>query len=115
MKSMKVLVAALALCVMASVPALQAQEKKGRGMSPEQQLARIENAVPGLTADQKAKITKILAKAAEDVAALSQEDRRTKGAEIRAASNKEIRALLKPDQQKAFDDMPPPPSGKKKN
>ena len=114
MKSMKVLLAALALCVMASVPALQAQEKKGRGMSPEQQLERIDNAV-SLTAAQKPKISSILAKAQEQVAALPQEDRRTKGAGIRAASNKEIRALLTPAQQKKIDDMPPPPSGKKKN
>jgi Spy/CpxP family protein refolding chaperone len=43
------------------------------------------------------------------VQALSQEDRRAKGREIRTAANKDIRALLTPEQQTKFDAMPPPP------
>jgi Spy/CpxP family protein refolding chaperone len=111
MKSLKVVITALALAAIASAP-LSAQEKKGggRGMNPEQQVARIDEAVT-LTADQKTKVTAILTKAQEQIQALPQEERRTKGMEIREATNKEIRALLTPDQQKKFDAMPPPARG----
>lgn len=90
-------------------PALQAQEQKkggGRGgFTPEQQVARIDEAVT-LTADQKTKVTAILAKVAEKVQALPQEERREKGQELRTAANKEIRALLTPEQQTKFDAIP---------
>jgi Spy/CpxP family protein refolding chaperone len=106
MKSMKVLVAALALCVMTSIPALQAQEKKGRGgMTPEQQIERIETAVGSLTADQKTKITAILAKSREEMQGVPKEERKEKGAAMQKKSRADIRAVLTPDQQKKYDAM----------
>ena len=105
--SIKVLVTALTLGVIASVSTLNAQEKKGRGqMSPEARVTAIEEAVGKLSADQKTKITAILEKSAKDMMALPQEDRQTKGQEMRMATNKEIRAVLTADQQAKFDAMP---------
>ena len=80
----------------------------GRGrQTPEQQLAGIDTAVT-LTADQKTKVTAILAKSSAAMQAIPQDDadRRTKSTEIRAAANKEIRALLTAEQQVKFDAMP---------
>ena len=83
----------------------------GRGrQTPEQQLAAIDTAVT-LTADQKTKVTAILTKSAADMQALAQEERREKGQVIRAAANKEIRALLTAEQQPKFDAMPQPQRG----
>lgn len=111
MKSpLKVLLTVVAFGVAASIPALQAQEQKkggGRGqMTPEQQIERLETAVGKLSADQTTKIKAIYAKLASDMQALSQEDRRTKGQELRTAANKEIRALLTKEQAEKFDAMP---------
>lgn len=79
----------------------------GRGQqTPEARLAAIETAVGTLSADVKTKVTAILTKSAADMQALPQEERRTKGQELRAAANKEIRALLTPEQQTKFDAMP---------
>jgi Spy/CpxP family protein refolding chaperone len=115
MKSVKVMISVLTLCVMAFVTTVSAQEKKGKGMqTPEQRIARIEEAVGTLTADQKTKITAILEKAGKEVAALSQEDR-AKGREIQMAANKDIRALLTPEQQTKFDAMPQGGKKKKQN
>lgn len=108
MKSLKHLVLSAVLGAAILTPALQAQEQKkggGRGMNPEQQVARIDEAVT-LTADQKTKVTAILTKVQEKVAALPQEERREKGQELRTAANKEIRALLTPEQQTKFDAIP---------
>jgi Spy/CpxP family protein refolding chaperone len=103
MKSFKVLIAALALAIAGSASLAQAQEKKGRGnMTPEQRIERIETAVGTLTAEQKKKITDIYAKSAEKIAGATQENR----GEIMQAINKEIRAVLTPEQQKKFDEMP---------
>jgi len=120
MKSLKTLLTA-AVLGLAVLPALSyAQPPAGgggpggpggggrRGQTPEQQIARLEEAVGTLTAEQKTKITAIYTKAATDRAALAPEDRRgQKGQDMTAATNKEIRALLTPDQQKKFDAMPP--------
>jgi Spy/CpxP family protein refolding chaperone len=79
----------------------------GRGMqTPEQQVTALETAVGTLTADQKTKITAIFTKTAADMQAIPQEDRRTKGRELRTAANKEVRALLTPEQQTKFDAIP---------
>lgn len=80
----------------------------GRGpQTPEQQIARLETAVGTLTADQKTKITAIYTKAAADMQAMPQEDRRgPRAQEARAATAKEVRALLTPEQQTKFDAMP---------
>lgn len=101
MKSIKVLIAAVALGV-ASTPVMQAQEKKGK-MTPEQQISRIEEQVGSLTADQKKKIEGILAKQAEAYQAIPKEERKEKGAEVQKKSRTEIRAVLTAEQQKKYD------------
>jgi Spy/CpxP family protein refolding chaperone len=104
MKSFKVLIAAVALSV-ATAPLTQAQEKKGRGnMSPEQRIERLETAVGTLTAEQKKKITDIYTKASEKAREAAGD--REKMGEIMQAAGKEVRAVLTPDQQKKFDEMP---------
>eukprot|EP00456_Euglypha_rotunda_P017677 TRINITY_DN16101_c0_g1_i4.p2 TRINITY_DN16101_c0_g1~~TRINITY_DN16101_c0_g1_i4.p2 ORF type:complete len:115 (-),score=39.68 TRINITY_DN16101_c0_g1_i4:22-366(-) len=113
MKSYKALLAVLALGV-ASAPLSQAQEKKGRGnMSPEQRIEQLETAVGSLSADQKAKIKDIYTKSAEKAKDAAQEDRM----QIMQDARKEVRAVLTPDQQKKFDEMPQGGrgGGKKKN
>jgi hypothetical protein len=104
MKHLKVLLTALALGVAASAP-LHAQEKKG-GMSPEQYVERVEQAVGTLTADQKTKIKNIVAKTQEDVRALPKEERKEKGAPLQKKQREDVRAVLKADQQAKFDAMP---------
>jgi Spy/CpxP family protein refolding chaperone len=124
--SLKVLFTALALGVMASVPALHAQDDKappaegrkggkggGRGMSADAMVSRLDEAVT-LTADQKTNVHDIYAKLFTDTQALPREDMRTKGGELRDAAHKQIRALLTEDQQKKFDAMPPPGRGGRK-
>ena len=121
MKSaLKVVLALLALGLIAGASIASAQDQTppppaqkgpggggrgGRGMDPATMLARLDEAVT-LTADQKTKVTDIYKKMADQMQALAPEDRRTKGQEIRTATNAEIRALLTPDQQKKFDAMP---------
>jgi Spy/CpxP family protein refolding chaperone len=109
MKSIKVLIAALALGV-ASTPVLQAQEKKG-GMTAEQQIARIEEAVGSLTADQKKKIEAIMAKGREEMKNASKEER---GGMMKKQRD-EIRGVLTPEQQKKYDAMPQGGGKKKKD
>jgi len=129
--SLKLLICALTLGVLASVPALRAQDtpttppaegqgggkKGGKGgpqMTTEQRITRLEDAVGKLTDDQKTKITAIYDKLAKDMAALAPEDRRTKGMDLNQAAQKDVRALLTADQQTKFDAMPPPGRGGKK-
>ena len=128
--SVKILISVLALGVMASAPALRAQDpatppaegqggaKKGKGgKGGGMSVASIEQAVGSLTDDQKAKIGDIIAKGQSDMQALSQEERATKGREIQQAMRADIRAVLTADQQTKFDAMPmggPGGKGKKK-
>ena len=121
MKStLKVVLSLLALGLVASAPIASAQDQTpppqgqkgpggggrgGRFMTPEQMIARLDEAVT-LTADQKTKATDIYQKMADKMQAVAPEDRRTKGQEIRTATNAEIRALLTPEQQTKFDAMP---------
>jgi protein CpxP len=129
--SVKLLVSVLALGLMTSLPALRAQDNPppaggqrqggggqggqrggGRGqMTPAQQIERLETAVGKLTDDQKTKITAVYEKLTKDMQALAQEDRRTKGQELRTAAQKDVRALLTPEQQTKFDAMPAPGRG----
>lgn len=109
----KVLLCAVAVAAIASTSVLQAQEEKkkggggGRGgMSPEQQIERIEQAVGKLTEDQKTKIKGIYAKMSEKMQAISQEERREKGRELFETARKDIRAVLTPEQAKKYDEMP---------
>src|SRR4051812_28947803 len=74
-------------------------------MTPEQMVTRLDEAVT-LTAEQKTKVAEIYKKQTEAMAAIPQEERREKGAELRKATDAQIRALLTPDQQKKFDAIP---------
>jgi hypothetical protein len=121
MKIRKFLVGAVAIGAMFSTSLLQAQDQKkgqgGRGMpTAEQQIERIEQAVGTLSAEQKTKLKGIYAKMAEKMQAIPQEERREKGMEIFQATRKEVRAVLTPEQQKKYDEMPQGrgQSGKKK-
>jgi Spy/CpxP family protein refolding chaperone len=119
----KLLVVAVAFAAVFSTSLLQAQDqKKGRGAGMGMTVERIEEAVGKLSAEQKTKIEGILAKVREQMQALqgaSQEDRQAKMREIMQASRTEIRAVLTPEQQKKYDEMPQGRgqggSGKKKN
>lgn len=107
----KLLLCVTAAAAIASTSTLQAQDEKkkgGRGGMPtvEQRIERLEEAVGSLSDQQKTKIKAAYAKAAEKLQGLSQEDRREKGMEIYQAANKEVRAVLTPEQQKKFDAMP---------
>lgn len=103
MNTRKFLVCATAFFAVASTSLVNAQEKKGRGaQTAEQRIERIEQAVGTLTADQKKKITDIYAKSAEKIASATQETR----GEVMQAIQKEVRAVLTPEQQKKFDEMP---------
>jgi flagellar biosynthesis chaperone FliJ len=113
MKHVKALITALALGVAASAP-LQAQEKKGGGMSPEQYVERVEQAVGSLTADQKTKIKAIVAKTQDAVKGLPKEERKEKSGPLQKKQREDIRALLNAEQQKKYDEMAQG-GGKKKN
>lgn len=120
----KLLVVAIAFAAVFSTSILQAQDQKkgrgggGMGMTVE----RIEEAVGQLSAEQKTKIEGILAKVREQMQGLqgaSQEDRQAKMREIMQSSRTQIRAVLTPEQQKKYDEMPQGRGqgggGKKKN
>lgn len=111
MKSIKVILAAVALSLLATGSA-QAQEKKGK-QTPEQQIERIETSVGSLTADQKAKIKDIIAKANEAMQGVPKEERKQKSGAINKKRTEDIRAVLTPEQRKKYDDAMA--SMKKKN
>jgi len=107
MNTRKLLICAIASFAVASTTLVNAQEKKGRGqMTAEQRIEQIEQAVGSLSADQKKKIAAVYAAMAEKMQGLSQDERREKGMELMSNARKEVRALLTPEQQKKFDDMP---------
>ena len=117
MKSFKYLIPILALGVFAASPLTQAQEKKGRGgMSVEARIEQLDKTLT-LTADQKTKITAILEKGREEMQNVPKEERKGKMADMMKAQHDQIRAVLTPEQQKKFDDMPEPArgGGKKKD
>lgn len=110
MKSLKIVVSLLTLGLVASAP-LQAQQKKG-ALTPEQQIERIETAVGSLTADQKAKITDILAKSRDELRGVPKEERKEKGAAMQKKQRQDIRAVLTDEQKAKYDAMAQ--GGKKK-
>lgn len=112
MKHVKALITALALGVAASAP-LQAQDKKG-GNSPEQVIQRVEQAVGTLTADQKTKITAIIAKTQDAMKGIPKEERKEKAAPLQKKQREDIRGVLTAEQQKKYD-AAMPAGGKKKN
>jgi hypothetical protein len=75
----------------------------------DQRVARIDTAVGPLSDDQKAKIKAIYdvdMKKMQDLRTAQDPDMMTKMQAMRADENKQIRALLTPDQQTKFDAMP---------
>lgn len=111
MKSIKALIAALALGVVISAPFANAQQKKG-GQTTEQQIERYEQAVGTLTAAQKTKITAIIEKGREEMKGVPKEERKDKMGDMMKKQRQEIRAVLTAEQQAKFDAMPQ--GGKKK-
>lgn len=88
---------------------------RGPRMNPEQQVARLEEAVGKLTDDQKSKIVDIYTKQREKMREMMEnqsgppdEAARAKMEESMRAARAEVRALLTPEQQTKFDAMPPP-------
>jgi Spy/CpxP family protein refolding chaperone len=108
----KFLLTVIAISAMAFVSTSSAQEKKKGGKGGGMNIEQIEQAVGTLTADQKTKIEAILAKARTDreAAAGDADKMREIGQKVRT----DIRAVLTPDQQKKFDEMPQGRGGKKK-
>lgn len=128
MKStVKILVSVLALAVMASIPALRAQDTStpppagGQGGGQRGQrgggrggltIAAIETAVGTLTADQKTKITAILEKTQQARQALrggggDQQANMAKMQELMTATRKDIRAVLTDEQKAKFPEVAP--------
>src|SRR5688572_4994140 len=104
MKSLKIVIAAIALSALATVSS-QAQEKKGGGkQTPEQQLERVEQAAGTLTADQKTKIKAIIEKSSEEMQAIPKEERKEKGGAVNKKRTEDIRAVLTADQRKKYDE-----------
>ena len=111
MKSLKAILTAIALSVAFTAP-MQAQQKKG-GMTPEQTVERIEQAVGSLTQAQKDKIMAIASKTQEAMKGVPKEERKEKGAEMQKKQREDIRAVLTPEQAKKYDEAMA--SMKKKN
>ncbi|MBI5769718.1 MAG: hypothetical protein HZA93_18225 [Verrucomicrobia bacterium] len=112
--SVKVILAALALSTAAFVSTGSAQEKKGRGGGG-MNVERIEQAVGSLSAEQKTKIEGIIAKARESMQGAQGDQDKMR--EVMTKQRADIRAVLTPEQQKKFDEMPQGGrgGGKKKN
>ena len=107
----KFFVCVLATAALTSSVTLQAQDEKrkgGRGAMPtvEQRIERLEEAVGTLSTEQKSKIKAVYAAVSEKMRNIPQEERREKMGEILRNTQKEIRAVLTPEQQKKFDAMP---------
>lgn len=103
-------IGAVALCSAALAVPMMAQGGGGMGrMTSDQRVARIDTAVGPLTDDQKTKIKAIYdadQKKMEDMRSAQDPDMMTKMQAMRTDENKQIRALLTPDQQTKFDAMP---------
>lgn len=108
-------VVAMCSAALCSVP-MMAQGGGGGGqgggfrmMTSDQRVDRLDQAVGPLTADQKTKIKAIYdadQKKMQDLMQAQDPDMRTKMMAMRQDENKQIRALLTPDQQTKFDAMP---------
>jgi len=122
MKALK-LFALFALAAVSAAPLLRAEDKapdgpppaegkgprKGGRMNPEQMIARIDETVGGLTADQKAKLKDIVTANMAKAKDAAPEDRRS----IMEAQREQIRAVLTDEQKKKFDEMRPPGPGER--
>ncbi|MEO5959798.1 MAG: hypothetical protein ABIZ49_08900 [Opitutaceae bacterium] len=120
--TLKLILAVVALGAAASLPQLRAaddaappaQTQKGRkaggargaggALNGEQRIAQLDRTL-GLSEDQKVKIKDIYTAAQNDVQALPQKDRRTKGRDVLQSTRSQVRAVLTEEQQKKFDTM----------
>ena len=103
-------IGAVAICsaALSTVPMMAQGGGGGMRMSTADRVAALDKAVT-LTDDQKTKITAIYdadQKKMADMMQAQDPDMRTKMQAMRADENKQIRALLTPDQQTKFDAMP---------
>lgn len=128
MKYVKLSLSILGLSLVAAAPSARAQDNstppppannqsgehkapRGGRFSPEQRVAAIDQAVGGLTADEKTKILDILNTAQKDAQAARESGDRDKVREIMQSTNAKVREVLTPDQQTKFDAMPRPGRG----
>lgn len=105
----KPVIAAIVLgALVAFSPVTQAQEKKGRGPSAEEQLKQLTELL-ALTAEQKPKIEALVKEQADKLRALfadqntPQEDRRKKMTEMRTEFSGKIKAVLTKEQGEKYD------------
>ena len=101
---------AVAVCgaALCTVPMMAQGGGGGMRMTSDQRVERLDTAVT-LTADQKTKVKAIYdadMKKMQDLMQAQDPDMRTKMQAMRADENKQIRALLTPEQQTKFDAMP---------
>jgi Spy/CpxP family protein refolding chaperone len=106
MKSLKYVIVSLVLAFGFAVPAANAQDaapraKQGQGRGDWG--ARLMQGIT-LTADQQAAVKTIREDTQKQMQALPQEERRAKGREIMQESNKKVRDVLTPEQQKIYDE-----------
>lgn len=104
-------IGAVAICsaALSTVPMMAQGGGGGMRMTSDQRVARIDQNVGPLTDDQKTKIKAIYdadQKKMQDLMQAQDPDMRTKMMAMRQDENKQIRALLTPDQQTKFDAMP---------
>lgn len=105
----KQLIAAIVLgALVAFSPVTQAQEKKGRGPSVEEQIKQLTELL-ALTAEQKPKIEALVKEQGEKMRAIfadsntPQEDRRKKMGEMRTEFTGKIKAVLNKEQGEKYD------------
>lgn len=106
----------LFLGVTLALPVMRAEEPEGRPEPGQRAAERMKHMAEelGLTDAQKTAITAIMEKQRAQMEALradeslSRKDKMQKRRELLEASRAEIRAQLTAEQQKKFDDMPPP-------
>ncbi|MDO8541930.1 MAG: hypothetical protein Q7S40_15950 [Opitutaceae bacterium] len=87
---------------MASATVAQAQERKKGGMSPEQQIAQIEQQVGSLTDAEKKKVTAIFEKTREAMKGVSKESRKEEMPKMMKKQSDEIAAALTPEHREKY-------------
>jgi len=93
-------------------------EKKGGGkrggFTPEERLARIDEAVK-LTDEQKPKVKAVLEETGKAMRDVPQDQRREKMGELMADQDKKLKDILTPEQYEKYKAMPRPGRGGKKD
>jgi Spy/CpxP family protein refolding chaperone len=99
MKSLKILLTAIALSLVATAPAMAQQKGK---QTPDQRIAQIEQVVGTLNAQQKSKIKDIIAKSSDAVQATPKEQRKEKTPAIQKKEREDISAVLTAEQRQKW-------------